>query len=88
MNIKVVIALNMFDELLAKGTIFKYKELGQMIGIPIIPTVAVKGKGIGELMQKIIDVYEDKDPLIRYININYGNSIEEICFEASKVNRN
>ncbi len=85
MNIKVVIALNMFDELLAKGTIFKYKELGQMIGIPIIPTVAVKGKGIGELMQKIIDVYEDKDPLIRYININYGNSIEESVSRLQKL---
>ncbi|MBP8778011.1 MAG: 50S ribosome-binding GTPase, partial [Bacteroidaceae bacterium] len=41
MNVKVVIALNMFDELQTKGTKLNYKELGQMLGIPIVPTVAV-----------------------------------------------
>ena len=77
MNIKVIIALNMFDELTAKGTVLKYKELGQMTGIPIIPTIAVKGKGINELKQEIIDVFEDKDPFVRSIHINYGSSIEK-----------
>ncbi len=33
-----------------------------MMGIPIVPTVAVKGKGIAELMNKVIEVYENKDP--------------------------
>jgi len=77
MNIKVVIALNMYDELQRKGVVLKYKELGKMIGIPIIPTVAVKGKGISELIEKIIDVYEDRDPIVRHIHINYGNTIED-----------
>jgi ferrous iron transport protein B len=76
MNIKVVIALNMYDELEATSAKFDYKTLGQMIGIPIIPTVASKGKGIKELFNKIIEVYEDKDPVVRHIHINYGTEIE------------
>ena len=45
MDIKVVIALNMFDELENKGDRFNYKLLGEMIGIPIVPCVASRGKG-------------------------------------------
>ena len=76
MNIKVVIALNMYDELEKKGTRLDYEALGKMIGIPIIPTVASKGKGINELFEKIIDVYEDRDPIVRHIHINYGYNLE------------
>jgi ferrous iron transport protein B len=76
MNIKVVIALNMYDELEKKGVKFDYEGLGKMTGIPIIPTVASKGKGIAELLKKLIDVYEDRDPSVRHIHINYGKMIE------------
>jgi ferrous iron transport protein B len=76
MNIKVVIALNMSDELEKKGDILDYVALGKMIGIPIIPTIASKGKGINDLFDKIIEVYEDKDSIVRHIHINYGNTIE------------
>lgn len=77
MNIKVVIALNMYDELEDKGAKFDYKALGEMIGIPFIPTVASKGKGIDELFGKLIEVYEERDASVRHIHINYGSSIEK-----------
>lgn len=77
MNIRVVIALNMYDELEKKGVDFDYEMLGKMIGIPIIPTVSHKGKGIDKLFSKIIEVYEDRDPSVRSISINYGSDIEE-----------
>lgn len=76
MNIKVIIALNMFDELEQKGIQFKYFDLAIMLGIPIIPTVAIKGRGVSELIAKTIEVYEDRDPIVRHIHINYGASIE------------
>ncbi len=76
MNIKVVIALNMYDELKKQGAKFDYQALGKMIGIPMIPTVASKGKGIQKLFSKLIEVYEDRDPVVRHIHINYGNLIE------------
>jgi len=77
MNIKVVIALNMYDELEKKGDTFDYEALGKMIGIPILTTVAAKGKGIDELFTKVIDIYEDSDPIARHTHINYGHELEE-----------
>ena len=76
MNIKVIIALNMYDELEKSGAKFDYDTLGKMLGIPIIPTIASKGIGIDELLKKIINVYEDRDPIVRHIHINYGKNIE------------
>ncbi|MFA8434581.1 MAG: ferrous iron transport protein B [Marinifilaceae bacterium] len=77
MDIKVVIALNMYDELQQKGAKFDYEGLGKMLGIPIIPTVSSKGKGITELFDKVIDVYEERDPIVRHIHINYGEIVEK-----------
>jgi len=77
MDIKVVIALNMYDELLRNEVKFDYKSLGKMMGIPIIPTVSSKGKGIQELIKKTIEVYEDLDPIVRHIHINYGQELED-----------
>jgi ferrous iron transport protein B len=76
MDIKVVIALNMYDELEEKGATFDYEKLGKMIGIPIIPTVSSQGKGIKRLFKKAIEVFEDQDPSVRHIHVNYGNNIE------------
>ena len=76
MDIKVVIALNMFDELKEKDIDFRYDDFGKMIGIPVVPTIASKGTGIKELIQRIIRVYEDADPSVRHIHINYGSEIE------------
>ena len=76
MNIKVIVALNMYDELQQKGDKFDHQSLGEMIGIPFVPTVGSKGKGITEIFRKAIDVYEDKEPSVRHIHINYGKSVE------------
>jgi ferrous iron transport protein B len=76
MDIKVIVALNMFDEFEEKGDKFDFGMLGKMLGIPFIPTIGYKGKGITELFDKVIEVYEDRDPSIRHIHINYGKTIE------------
>ncbi|HEY3370699.1 MAG TPA: ferrous iron transport protein B [Prolixibacteraceae bacterium] len=77
MNIKVVIALNMYDELEQKAAKLDYTHLGEMMGIPMVPTVASKGKGLKELFDRIIMVYEERDPIVRHIHINYGPEIEK-----------
>ncbi|PKQ62273.1 ferrous iron transport protein B [Labilibaculum filiforme] len=77
MDIKVIIALNMYDELEKKGAILNFKALAKMLGIPIIPTISPKGIGIKELFNKVINVYEDKDPIVRHIHVNYGTSVEK-----------
>ena len=77
MDIRVVVALNMHDELLDKGDHFDHDALGKMLGIPFIPTVGSRRKGIRELFSKVIEVYEDNDPDTRHIHINYGQDIEQ-----------
>ncbi len=76
MNIKIVIALNMYDELTEKGDKLDYEELARIIGIPIVTTVASRGLGIKELFSKVIDVYEDLDSIARHAHINYGTNLE------------
>ena len=76
MDIKVVVALNMHDEMVETGAQFNYSSLGKMLGVPFVPTVGNKKKGIDELFRKVIDVFEDNDPDVRHIHINYGNDIE------------
>jgi ferrous iron transport protein B len=86
MGVQVVIALNMYDELEKKGDVLDYISLGKLLGVPIIPTVSSKGKGIKNLFEKIIEVYENREPVVRHIHINYGQEIENsICAIQSKI---
>ncbi len=77
LNIKVIIALNMSDEMEKNGDVLDDTMLGKLLGIPIIPTVSSRGQGLDELLKKVIQVYEDKDPTVRHIHIDYGNVIEK-----------
>jgi len=76
MDIPVVIALNMYDELGQKGDSINHKQLGKLLGIPIVPTVGVKGTGIDQLFQKVTEVMEGKDSVTRHIHIPYDPEIE------------
>ena len=77
MNLRTVVALNMYDELLASGAEIDYEHLGAMMGIPMIPTIARNGKGLDKLLDTVIELFEGKNNTIRHIHINYGNIIEE-----------
>lgn len=77
MDVRMVIALNMYDELEKHGNKFDYETLSKMIGAPIIPTISKTGFGIQELFDRVIKVYEEEDPVIRHIHINYGESLEK-----------
>lgn len=74
---KMVIALNMYDELERSGASFDHEALGEMIGLPMIPVVAPTGQGIEQLLDAIISVYENQDQRVRHIHIGYGTVIEE-----------
>lgn len=76
MEVPVVIALNMFDELRQSGSEFDYKGLSEMLGIPMIPTVAKTGVGIGELFDTIIRVYEGTEAVVKRVHVYYGNIVE------------
>ena len=78
MNLKVVMALNMYDELEARGDRLDIKQLGYLLGIPIVPTVSRVGEGLEDLFDKVIQVDENTDPhLARHIHINHGAELEQ-----------
>ncbi|MDE6339868.1 MAG: FeoA domain-containing protein, partial [Muribaculaceae bacterium] len=69
MNRSMVIDLNMYDELERSGIKLDYKNLGKMLGVPVVPTIASSGYGINHLLDTIIDVYEMRNPDTRHIHI-------------------
>ena len=78
MNLPVVMALNMYDELQARGDSIDIKQLGYLLGMPVCPTVSRDGKGIPELFDTVIAMYEQHSPkLARHIHINHGAEIEQ-----------
>lgn len=78
MDLRVVMALNMYDELTAKGDKLDIKQLGYLLGMPIVPTVSRTGEGINDLFDKVIQIYENQDPhLARHIHINHGSELEQ-----------
>ena len=77
MNLRVVMALNMYDELQAKGDKLDIKQLGWLLGMPVVPTVSRTGEGIDALFDTVIQIYEKTDPsLARHIHINHGAELE------------
>ena len=76
MDYRMVIALNMFDELEQSGGKIDYKHLGNMIGVPIVPTVSRSGKGVNQLFDTIIEVYEGRDESVRHVHVGLGKVIE------------
>jgi len=77
MDIPMVIALNMYDELQKKGNKLNYDALATLIGTPIVPTISKTGFGIKDLFNRVISVYEEEDPVVRHIHINYGEDLEK-----------
>ena len=91
MNVRMVIALNMYDELERHGNKFDHNSLSRMIGTPIVPTISKTGFGIEELFNRVIKVYEEEDPVLRHIHINYGDVLEKAIYpvrHALKLNGN
>ncbi len=77
MDLRIVAALNMYDDLERKKMQFDYAEMGRLTGIPFIPTISSKGVGLDALIDKVIEVFEGKDTITRHVHINYGNDIEK-----------
>ena len=77
MNLRVVMALNMYDELQERGDKLDIKQLGYLLGMPVVPTVSRNGEGVEQLFDTVIQIYEKSDPhLARHIHINHGAELE------------
>ncbi len=86
MNLRVVMALNMYDELQTKGDKLDIKQLGYLLGMPVVPTVSRTGDGLTALFDTVVQIYENSDPHIaRHIHINHGAELEESIGRIKKL---
>ncbi|MCR4872458.1 MAG: ferrous iron transport protein B [Bacteroidales bacterium] len=76
MNVPMVMALNMYDELEKNGDKLDIATLSELFGFPIVPTVSSRGNGIEEVMARIVDVYENLEEHTKHVHINYGVDLE------------
>lgn len=85
MNLRMVMALNMSDELQARGDSLDILQLARLLGMPVCQTVGRTGRGIAELFDMVIRVYEQQDEAIaRHIHINHGSELERSILRVQK----
>lgn len=77
MDLAMVMALNMSDELEKSGDKLDIEQLSHLIGMPIIPTTGRNGKGIDTLFNAIIAVFEGREKHARHIHVNHGQILEQ-----------
>ena len=77
MNIRMVCALNMYDEFERRGDQVDIETLSTLLGIPIVPTSFKNGEGVKDLFRAVIQVYEGASKWSRHLHINYGHEIED-----------
>ena len=77
MNIRMVCALNMYDEFERRGDRVNLEVLSHLFGMPMIPTSFKSGDGVKELFKAVIQVYEGTHKTSRHLHINYGHEIED-----------
>ncbi len=77
LNIRLVFVMNMVDVAKARGIVIDYDQLARLLGVPIVKTVGTRGEGIEELLDTVLQVASDRDPISRHIHVHYGNEVEE-----------
>lgn len=80
MHLRIVCALNMYDESEDRGDRIHIDKLSELFGIPMVPTVFKNGRGVKELFHQVIETYEgmeDAQPRFRHVHINHGHEIEQ-----------
>ena len=75
MNVMMVMALNMYDELQASGNKLDHEKLSELIGVPIVPTIGRSGKGIEKLFHVIIESYEGSDYVNKRVRKQVRNEV-------------
>ena len=80
MHLRVVCALNMFDETERRGDHLSIDTLSSLLGMPMVPTSFKTGRGLPELLREVIHIFESQeghDNYYRHIHINHGHEIED-----------
>ena len=83
LELPLVIALNMWDEAISKGIEIDYKKLEKLLCSKVIPTVAAKGEGVQEILDAVIQTYENKEK--PKCILHFEDQLEEELKKIAKV---
>jgi ferrous iron transport protein B len=78
LKVPMVLCLNMMDEAQRKGIQIDLQKLSNLLGVPVIPTIAITGKGLQELFVEVLRVYEEKK---RGKTLKFSKDVEETIRE-------
>jgi len=84
LGIPVCIALNMMDVAKSRGIEIDIQRLSEVLNVPVIPTIARKGKGKTELMHAALKLAQ-KNISGKGLNISYGNDIDPVLWEMEDI---
>ena len=77
MNIPMVVALNMWDELEKSGDKLDIEMMGRLLGARMVPLTAYNGHGVKEVLQATMDAIDESEQETLHHNVNYGTLIED-----------
>ena len=84
LDIPMVLALNMMDEVRENGGSILVNQMEDMLGIPVIPISAAKNEGIDELVQHAVHVakYQERPQAIDFCDVNEDGGAVHRCLHA------
>jgi ferrous iron transport protein B len=82
LEVPMVLCLNMMDEAQRKGINIDTQKLSEILGIPVIPSIATTGKGLKELFNEVMKVWEEKK---KRKPLKFSKDIEEIINELVSI---
>jgi ferrous iron transport protein B len=80
MHLRVVCALNMYDELELRGDKLNVDKLSSLLGMPMVPTSFKTGRGLEQLLSEVIHIFESReghDQYYRHFHIKHDHEIED-----------
>lgn len=77
MNIPMVVALNMWDELEKSGDKLDIEMMSRLLGARMVPLTAYNGNGVKEVLQATMDTIDESEQETLHHNVNYGALIED-----------
>ena len=76
LGVKMVFALNMVDTAQKHGVQIDERKLASLTGVPVVRTIGSKNQGMDKLLEEVVQVVEDQDPVSRHVHIPYGEEVE------------
>jgi len=77
LGVKLILVLNMADVAQSRGHQIDAESLGKLLGVPVVFTVGTRNEGTEDLLDRVVDVVEDRDTVSRHIHISYGHELEK-----------